>query len=92
MLIALVQGFVPSDTNTQDFYYTVEDGIASSSIPATSSVVTSTLSAAMWSSFPSSTGTSSSRSPSDTVKTGGAVKNLVGSLVGTTALLSYVVL
>jgi len=77
------------------FYYTVEDGTASSSIPATSSVVTSTLPAARssGSGSPSGTKVSSSSSPSGTSgSSGGALANSVGGLIGITALLGYIVL
>jgi hypothetical protein len=70
------------------FYYTVENGTATASIPATSSVVTSTLPAAKTSS-PAST--SSGASPSSS-HTGGAISNGVGSLIGVTALMGYIML
>jgi len=78
------------------FYYTVEEGTSSASIPATSSVVTSTLPAAAKPSSPSSSGshTGSGASPSSSSgsNSGGALSNGVGSLIGITALLGYVVL
>jgi len=74
-------------------YYTVEEGTATSSIPATSSVVTSTLPAAKSSG--TSTGTSSgpSSSGSSGAHTGGAISNSIrSSLICITAFLSYIIL
>lgn len=77
------------------FYYTVEEGTASASIPATSSVVTSTLPAAR-SSSPASSGSSTqsglSPSGSSGSNAGGAISNGVGSLIGVTALMGYIML
>jgi hypothetical protein len=72
-------------------YYTVEEGTATVSIPVTSPVVTSTLPAAGSSGTSTSTGPSSSVSSSS--GTGGAMSNsIMGSLIGITALLSYIIL
>jgi len=77
------------------FYYTVEEGTATSSIPATSSVVTSTLPAAKSSSPAASgshTGSGASPSGSSGSNTGGALANSVGFLLSATAVLGYIVL
>jgi hypothetical protein len=71
-------------------YFTVEEGTATASIPATSPVVTSTLPVG-------SSGTSTSTGPSSSVSsgsnTGGAISNsITGSLIGVAVLLSYIVL
>jgi hypothetical protein len=74
-------------------YYTVEEGTATVSIPATSSVVSSTLPAAR----PSSSGTSGTSSGSNPTSTsgnsGGAVDNVISSsLLGFAAVLTYIML
>lgn len=77
-------------------YYQVEAGTATVSIPATSSVVTSTLPAAHSSSSGNPSGTSSGSKPSSTGtsnNTGGAMGKLVsGSLLSVTVVLGYIML
>ncbi|KAF9792422.1 phosphatidylethanolamine-binding protein [Thelephora terrestris] len=75
-------------------YYQVEVGTATASIPATSSVISSTLPAANPSSSGKPSGTSSGSKPTGTTgNTSGAMGNLVsGSLLGITVVLSYIML
>jgi len=78
-------------------YYQVEEGTATASIPATSSVISSTLPAAHSSSSGVSSSTSSGSKPTSTSggnnSTGGAIgKAISGSLLGLTAALGYIML
>jgi hypothetical protein len=77
-------------------YYQVEVGTATVSIPATSSVVSSTLPAAHPSSSGNPSGTSSGSKPTNTGtnnNTGGAMGKLVGgSLLSITVVLGYIML
>jgi hypothetical protein len=77
-------------------YYQVEEGTATVSIPATSSVVSSTLPANGPSSSGASSGTSSGPKPTNTGtnnNTGSAMGKVIsGSLLGLTAVLGYIML
>jgi hypothetical protein len=74
-------------------YYQVEEGTATVSIPATSSVVSSTLPAARSSSSGTPSGTGSGSKPTSTSNSGGAIGNVIsGSLVGLAAVLSCIIL
>lgn len=74
-------------------YYQVEEGTATISIPSTSPVVTSTLPAAHSASSGTSSSTSTGSKPTNTGSTGGAMgKTITGSLLGFTAVLSYIML
>jgi hypothetical protein len=75
-------------------YYQVEEGTATVSIPATSSVVSSTLSVAPLSSSGTPSSTSSGSRPTNTTSgnnTGGAIGKVIsGSLLGLSAALGYI--
>ena len=78
-------------------YYQVEEGTATASIPATSSVVSSTLPAAHSSSSGTPSSTSSGSKPTGTSSgnnnTGGAIGKVIsGSLLGLSAVLGYIML
>lgn len=76
-------------------YYQVEEGTATVSLPATSSVISSTLPAAHPSSSGTLSGTSSGSKPTSTGtnNTGGAMSKVIsGTFLGLTVLLSYIML
>jgi phosphatidylethanolamine-binding protein len=76
-------------------YYQVEQGTATVSLPATSSVISSTLPAARPSSSGTPSGTSGGSKPTSTSSnnTGGAMGKVIsGTLLGFTALFSYIIL